>query len=80
MKLQIQQIYRKLHAPRKFIKPGQFWNASVFLFVDVKKKVLLLPLKYIFFFFLGTLIPKNCVDALIEALSSDAEKTEEKTF
>ncbi|KAJ8954252.1 hypothetical protein NQ318_005848 [Aromia moschata] len=25
----------------------------------------------------GTLIPKNCVDALIEALSSDAEKTEE---
>ncbi|XP_049824362.1 protein strawberry notch isoform X2 [Aethina tumida] len=28
----------------------------------------------------GTLIPKNCVDALIEALSSDAEKTEEKTF
>ncbi|RZC32135.1 protein strawberry notch [Asbolus verrucosus] len=28
----------------------------------------------------GTLIPKNCVDALIEALSSDAEKTEEVTF
>ncbi|XP_074041916.1 protein strawberry notch isoform X2 [Leptinotarsa decemlineata] len=28
----------------------------------------------------GTLIPKNCVEALIEALSSDAEKTEEKTF
>lgn len=30
--------------------------------------------------FLGTLIPKACVDSLIEALSSDAEKTEEKTF
>jgi hypothetical protein len=28
----------------------------------------------------GTLIPKNCVDALVEALSSDAEKTEEVTF
>ncbi|CAH1982477.1 unnamed protein product [Acanthoscelides obtectus] len=28
----------------------------------------------------GTLIPKNCVEALVEALSSDAEKTEEKTF
>nr|CAH7748969.1 unnamed protein product [Callosobruchus chinensis] len=28
----------------------------------------------------GTLIPKNCVDALVEALSSDAEKTEEKSF
>ncbi|KAF5281855.1 hypothetical protein FQR65_LT14499 [Abscondita terminalis] len=28
----------------------------------------------------GTLIPKNCVESLIEALSSDAEKTEEKTF
>ncbi|XP_023310793.1 protein strawberry notch isoform X2 [Anoplophora glabripennis] len=28
----------------------------------------------------GTLIPKNCVDALVEALSSDSEKTEEKTF
>ncbi|CAH1132025.1 unnamed protein product [Ceutorhynchus assimilis] len=28
----------------------------------------------------GTVIPKNCVEALIEALSSDAEKTEEKTF
>lgn len=28
----------------------------------------------------GTLIPKNCVDDLIKALSSDAEKTEEKTF
>ncbi|KYB27027.1 protein strawberry notch isoform X3 [Tribolium castaneum] len=28
----------------------------------------------------GTLIPKNCVDALIEALSADAEKTEEVTF
>lgn len=31
-------------------------------------------------FVVGTLIPKNCVDALIEALSSDAEKTEEVTF
>ncbi|XP_050314405.1 protein strawberry notch isoform X3 [Anthonomus grandis grandis] len=28
----------------------------------------------------GTVIPKNCVEALIEALSSDAEKVEEKTF
>uniref|UniRef100_A0AAR5PXE4 Protein strawberry notch n=1 Tax=Dendroctonus ponderosae TaxID=77166 RepID=A0AAR5PXE4_DENPD len=28
----------------------------------------------------GTVIPKNCVDALIEALSSDAEKVEEKAF
>ncbi|XP_057655620.1 protein strawberry notch-like isoform X10 [Diorhabda carinulata] len=28
----------------------------------------------------GTLVPKNCVDDLIKALSSDAEKTEEKTF
>ncbi|KAJ8979809.1 hypothetical protein NQ317_001299 [Molorchus minor] len=28
----------------------------------------------------GTLIPKNCVDDLIKALSSDAEKTEEKVF
>nr|CAI5818866.1 unnamed protein product [Callosobruchus analis] len=28
----------------------------------------------------STLIPKNCVDALVEALSSDAEKTEEKSF
>ncbi|XP_065173122.1 protein strawberry notch isoform X2 [Atheta coriaria] len=28
----------------------------------------------------GTLIPKNCVDALTEALSMDAEKVEEKTF
>lgn len=32
------------------------------------------------FFILGTLIPKNCVDSLIEALSTDAEKVEEKTF
>ncbi|XP_045467841.1 protein strawberry notch isoform X1 [Harmonia axyridis] len=28
----------------------------------------------------GTLIPKNCVDALIEALSSDAEKVDEQKF
>ncbi|PSN38080.1 Protein strawberry notch [Blattella germanica] len=28
----------------------------------------------------GTLIPKSCVEALREALSSDAEKTEEQTF
>ncbi|XP_076254599.1 protein strawberry notch isoform X2 [Rhynchophorus ferrugineus] len=28
----------------------------------------------------GTVIPKNCVEALIEALSSDAEKVEEKIF
>ncbi|XP_018334768.1 protein strawberry notch-like [Agrilus planipennis] len=28
----------------------------------------------------GTMIPKNCVESLIEALSSDAEKVEEKTF
>ncbi|XP_060532767.1 protein strawberry notch isoform X2 [Cylas formicarius] len=28
----------------------------------------------------GTLIPKNCVEPLVDALSSDAEKTEEKTF
>ncbi|XP_030749035.1 protein strawberry notch isoform X2 [Sitophilus oryzae] len=28
----------------------------------------------------GTVIPKNCMEALIEALSSDAEKVEEKTF
>ncbi|CAG9814913.1 unnamed protein product [Phaedon cochleariae] len=28
----------------------------------------------------GTLIPKNCVEDLIEALKSDAEKTEEKLF
>lgn len=35
---------------------------------------------YLFSFKIGTLIPKACVDSLIEALSSDAEKTEEKTF
>lgn len=28
----------------------------------------------------GTLIPKNCVEELIQALSSDAEKVEEKSF
>nr|CAD7432398.1 unnamed protein product [Timema monikensis] len=28
----------------------------------------------------GTLIPKSCVDALREALTSDAEKTDEQTF
>jgi hypothetical protein len=28
----------------------------------------------------GTLIPKNCVEALITDLSSDAEKVDEKTF
>lgn len=28
----------------------------------------------------GTLIPKNCVELLIQSLSSDAEKVEEQTF
>lgn len=28
----------------------------------------------------GTLIPKNCVDALVEDLKSDAEKVEEQVF
>ncbi|XP_044737863.1 protein strawberry notch isoform X3 [Chrysoperla carnea] len=28
----------------------------------------------------GTLIPKNCVEALVEALSSDAERVDEKKF
>lgn len=32
------------------------------------------------YLFLGTLIPKNCVDALREALSSDAEKVDEESF
>lgn len=39
-----------------------------------------LPFYRVPHFFPGTLIPKACVEALIEALSSDAEKTEEKTF
>jgi hypothetical protein len=28
----------------------------------------------------GTLIPKSCVEALRDALSADAEKTDEQTF
>lgn len=28
----------------------------------------------------GTLIPKNCVELLIQTLSADAEKVEEKLF
>lgn len=28
----------------------------------------------------GTLIPKSCVDFLVEDLTSDAEKVEEQTF
>lgn len=31
----------------------------------------------ILFYFIGTLIPKSCVEALKQDLSSDAEKTEE---
>lgn len=29
---------------------------------------------------LGTLIPKNCVEALKEALSTDAEKVDEESY
>lgn len=31
-------------------------------------------------YFLGTLIPKNCVDLLKKTLSSDAEKVDEETY
>lgn len=49
---------------------GIIWSLLnvFFMFVDEKHKIV------------GTIIPKPCMEALKETLSSDAQKTEEQTF